>query len=116
MFGTHPTPPLNLFRPTLGWRGEKAAKRQAPFTRPSSLNWMILRMLSLNSLAAFTTEVTRSAGIQPQRGQAAGQAAHSPFTAPGAVQDIAAAQKALPAVPPAPQQALPRGSLLDLRV
>ena len=71
-------------------------------------------MLSLNSLAAFTAEVTKSAGIQPQRGAAA-PGASAPF-AGDPLQEIAAPQKALPAVPPRPQQSLPRGSLLDLRV
>lgn len=68
-------------------------------------------MLSLNSLAAFTQEVTRSAGIQPVRGperpSEAGRAAAPP-------------QRILDAVPPAgalpPGQPPPRGSLLDLRV
>lgn len=69
-------------------------------------------MLSLNSLAAFTAEVTRSSGPQPQRSPTASQA---PGTDP-LLQDIAAPQKALPRVPPQPQQNLPRGSLLDLRV
>jgi hypothetical protein len=72
----------------------------------------MLRMISLNSLAAFTQEVTRSAGIQqvrgPERPEAAGRAA-SP-----------APQRILEAVPPAGAlpagQSLPRGSLLDLRV
>ena len=68
-------------------------------------------MLSLNSLAAFTAEVTRSAGIQPQRAPQPGRAADG-----DPVLDIAAPQKALPRVPPQPQQSLPRGSLLDLRV
>jgi hypothetical protein len=72
----------------------------------------MLRMISLNSLAAFTQEVTRSAGIQPVRGadrpaEAARNAAQPP-------------QRTLDAVPPSgslpPLQILPRGSLLDLRV
>ena len=68
-------------------------------------------MLSLNSLAAFTAEVTRSAGIQAPRAAASPQAAgNDPLL------DIAAPQKALPRVPPQPQQTRPRGSLLDLRV
>ncbi len=77
---------------------------------------MILRMLSLNSLAAFTAEVTRSAGIQPQRAPAPSQPASAPFVPIPGLAETVAAQKALPAVPPAPMQALPRGSLLDLRV
>lgn len=70
-------------------------------------------MISLNSLAAFTQEVTRSAGIQPVRGP----------DRPDAVGRAAAPspQRILEAAPPAgaaPQggPALPRGSLLDLRV
>ncbi|HYF08877.1 MAG TPA: hypothetical protein VD970_14735 [Acetobacteraceae bacterium] len=70
-------------------------------------------MLSLNSLAAFTAEVSRSAGIQPQRGITPAEPAGATPLAP---QEIAAPQKALPNVPPPPAQALPRGSLLDLRV
>ena len=74
-------------------------------------------MISLNSLAAFTAEVTRNAGIQPVRGPG-GAIPATPATPPGRdMQDIAAPQKALPAVPATPPaQALPRGSLLDLRV
>ena len=69
-------------------------------------------MLSLNSLSAFTQEVTRSAGIQ--RGRCT--------TEPGeAVQNASApARRVLQAAPPAgavpPAGSLPRGSLLDLRV
>jgi len=105
--------PIRPFRSRPG--RPKAARAGRAFIRPSPLDWMILRMLSLNSLAAFTAEVTKSAGIQPQRGPSAGQAPNAPF-AGDPIQGIAAPQKALPAVPPAPQQALPRGSLLDLRV
>ena len=70
-------------------------------------------MISLNSLAAFTQEVTRSAGIQPVRGpdrpDAAGRSASPP------------PQRILESAPPAGSlppagQSLPRGSLLDLRV
>jgi hypothetical protein len=68
---------------------------------------MILRMISLNSLAAFTAEVTRNAGLQPWRGAA--PAAPAPASA--------APQRVLHAVPPhPPAHPLPRGSLLDLRV
>lgn len=69
-------------------------------------------MISLNSLAAFTQEVTRNAGIQPVRGpDRAAEAARATQPAPN---------RTLDAVPPAgslpPLQVLPRGSLLDLRV
>ncbi len=64
-------------------------------------------MISLNSLAAFTQEVTRSAGFEPVR-------------PPQAVRTAAAAplppEKRLMEVPAAPAQPLARGSLLDLRV
>ena len=71
-------------------------------------------MISLNSLAAFTQEVTRGAGIQPQRG---------PGNRELGLREAAAApaQRMLETAPPpgsaAPGgQVLPRGSLLDLRV
>lgn len=68
-------------------------------------------MISLNSLAAFTQEVTRSAGIQPARGE-------GPHAQ---VRQAAAPQRVLESAPPPgalPQggQPPPRGSLLDLRV
>jgi hypothetical protein len=65
-------------------------------------------MISLNSLAAFTQEVTRGAGLQPARGPMP-----EPVLAAAAP---TAPQRPLGAVPPAPAQPLPRGSLLDLRV
>jgi hypothetical protein len=72
----------------------------------------MLRMISLNSLAAFTQEVTRSAGIQPARGT------DRPTDAARAA--APAQQRTLETVPPSGSlpalQMLPRGSLLDLRV
>ncbi|MCW8086793.1 hypothetical protein [Sabulicella glaciei] len=65
-------------------------------------------MISTNSLAAFTPEVTRARPGQPAR-----PVAPAPDVAP--IQQ-AAAQRTLEAVPPAPDKPLPRGSLLDLRV
>ncbi|CAH0306873.1 hypothetical protein [Roseomonas sp. CECT 9278] len=69
-------------------------------------------MVSLNSLAAFTQEVTRSAGIQPVRGT------DRPTDAARAA--APAQQRTLETVPPSGSlpslQMLPRGSLLDLRV
>lgn len=80
---------------------------------------MLLRMISLNSLAAFTVESSRSlGGVQPARGPAASGpgAAAAARNAPGAGGGGAMPQRPLDMVPPAPGQALPRGSLLDLRV
>lgn len=105
MLGIRPVRPIRL--PTFRRPAARA------FIRSSRLDWMMLRMLSLNSLAAFTAEVTRSAGIGPQRAGAQAPGAAGPVDG---LHHIAAPQKALPAVPPPPQQALPRGSLLDLRV
>lgn len=66
-------------------------------------------MISTNSLAAFTQEVTRTRpGAEPspvQRNARADQPQAEPV-----------AQRKLEAVPPPPARPLPRGSLLDLRV
>ncbi len=69
-------------------------------------------MLSLNSLSAFTQEVTRNAGIQPVRGPDRADASRGASVQP---------QRILQSAPPAGGAApagstLPRGSLLDLRV
>jgi hypothetical protein len=91
-----------------------AARRPAPrrhpraFTGHSHLSGTILRMISMNSLAAFTQEVSRAAQFEAVR-QPQGPAAA--LNAAPTVQ-----QRALEAVPPPPNQPLPRGSLLDLRV
>ncbi len=70
-------------------------------------------MISLNSLAAFTQEVTRSTGIQPARStERPDAAARGTGVAP---QRILQSAPPAGAQPPA-GQALPRGSLLDLRV
>jgi hypothetical protein len=77
-------------------------------TRDSRLSGMILRMISTNSLAAFTQDVARTSGIgqvQPVRSMQ-GQAAQS----------AGPSQRLLESVPAAPATPLPRGSLLDLRV
>jgi hypothetical protein len=71
----------------------------------------MLSMLSLNSLSAFTQEVSRNAGIQPVRGTDRAESAR----------DAAPAQRILQSAPPAGSLppsggTLPRGSLLDLRV
>ncbi|MFC0384196.1 hypothetical protein [Muricoccus vinaceus] len=68
-------------------------------------------MISTNSLAAFTQDVSRAAGVgdvRPVRANAA-------RSTEGAAQ-AAPAQRLLEAVPPKPTTPLPRGSLLDLRV
>lgn len=85
-----------------------AARRRGPrLTMDSRLAATMLHMINLNSLAAFTQEVTRSAGFEPVR-------------PPEAVRTAAAApampEKRLMEVPAAPAQPMARGSLLDLRV
>ncbi len=82
--------------------------RRTPLTRDLRLSGTILRMISSNSLAAFTQDVSRAAGIgevRPLRPTAAQPGSGS-----------APAQRALDAVPALPASPLPRGSLLDLRV
>jgi hypothetical protein len=71
------------------------------------LSGIILRMISTNSLAAFTQDVARATGIGPVQ----------PVRSTGApVGQASPAQRLLEAVPPAPSSPMPRGSLLDLRV
>jgi hypothetical protein len=77
------------------------------FTRRSDLWPIIVRMISMNSLAAFTAEVSRMQGAAPAR------AATSSPTSPGAAPE---APRRLDALPPPPATPMPRGSLLDLRV
>ena len=72
---------------------------------------MVARMITTNSLAAFTKEVA------PQRPVAEPNAIRRQN--PGEAGGLSAepvAQRRLEAVPPAPSKPLPRGSLLDLRV
>lgn len=78
------------------------------FTRRSDLRPIVLRMIALNSLAAFTAEVSRSQGPAQARAASASPAPVPP-TAPEA-------SRRLDALPPQPMSPLPRGSLLDLRV
>jgi hypothetical protein len=78
----------------------------------SRLGWTMLRMISLNSLAAFTQEVTRSAGIRPVRGERPDAAGRSAAPPPQRILESAPPTGALPQG----EQTLPRGSLLDLRV
>jgi hypothetical protein len=62
-------------------------------------------MISMNSLAAFTAEVSRlqgPAGVRAQPGAPSATAAEAP--------------RRLEALPPPPATPLPRGSLLDLKV
>jgi hypothetical protein len=64
-------------------------------------------MISLNSLAAFTAEVSRTQG--PAQARAA-----SPGVQAG--QRPAEPMRRLDTLPPPPTSPLPRGSLLDLKV
>lgn len=70
-------------------------------------------MITTNSLAAFTQEVTRNRPV----------AAPPAVTQPGATAEAernarpeAVAERRLEAVPPQPNKPVPRGSLLDVRV
>lgn len=89
-------------------RGTSSAQRAGIFTKPSSLRWKVVRMISTNSLAAFTQEISRS---RPSTDTAPTQR-NARADRPEAEQ---VAQRKLEAVPPAPTRPLPRGSLLDLR-
>jgi hypothetical protein len=82
--------------------------RPVRFTRRSDLRPIVLRMIAMNSLAAFTAEVSRSVG--PTQARAATS------SAPAAPVTPLAPQRKLEALPAAPPSPLPRGSLLDLRV
>ncbi|MBY0335954.1 MAG: hypothetical protein K2X11_05030 [Acetobacteraceae bacterium] len=62
-------------------------------------------MISTNSLAAFTQEVTRNRPAPPVE----------PVQARPAPREAVPAQRTLDAVPPMPAKPMPRGSLLDLR-
>lgn len=63
-------------------------------------------MITMNSLAAFTAEVSRATGPVQARGATSGPNPASP----------AAPERRLDALPPPPSGPVPRGSLLDLRV
>ena len=79
------------------------------FTGSSDLRWTVARMITTNSLAAFSQEVART---RPALGGVPGVDAPRPAArAPEPV-----AERRLEAVPPAPAKPVPRGSLLDLRV
>lgn len=66
-------------------------------------------MISMNSLAAFTAEVSRFQG--PAQARASGAAG-----SPGATAAAPESPRRLDALPPPPASPLPRGSLLDLKV
>ena len=78
-------------------------------TGRSDLRPIVLRMISMNSLAAFTAEVSRAQGPSQARGL-------SPMGAAGQVPPAPDATRRLDALPPPPASPLPRGSLLDLKV
>jgi len=78
-------------------------------TARSDMRPMVVRMITMNSLAAFTTEVSRLQGPSQARGAASS-------ATPGAAQPPQPSQRKLEALPATPSANLPRGSLLDLRV
>jgi hypothetical protein len=85
----------------------------AAFTGDSRLRAIVLDMISTNSLAAFTQEISRRPALtEPVRGVAPSQ----PANAGAAGVPSLDPQRALDAVPPQPARPVPRGSLLDLRV
>ena len=98
-----PIPPLHRHR----HRRNHRAGDDRFFTFRSDLGATVLRMISTQSLAAFTpAAVDRVAPAQPLRDAAPARP----------VEAAAPAQRALEAVPPQPSRPTPRGSLLDLRV
>ncbi|MGG5885878.1 hypothetical protein [Falsiroseomonas sp. HC035] len=78
------------------------------FTHPSDLRFMVVRMIAMNSLAAFTAEVSRTQGAAKTRGSSASPQPLQPLPAPQ--------QRTLDTMPAMPGGPVPRGSLLDLRV
>lgn len=93
------------------WDRLRADRRRAIRSRKDSeLSAIILRMIALNSLSAFTPDVnpaSSTGGVAPVRRREAGG------TAPDAEQ---AAQRPLDAMPVQAGGIPPRGSLLDIRV
>ncbi len=77
--------------------------------RRSDLRPIVLRMISMNSLAAFTAEVSRFQGPVQARGATGTAGAATASPAPES-------PRRLDALPPPPATPLPRGSLLDLKV
>jgi hypothetical protein len=100
-------------RPIARTAPARPADRDAAFTSDSRLRAIVLHMISSNSLAAFTQEISRRPGmVEPVRGATSTPSA-------GAMGPVGAApdpQRTLEAVPPQPVRPVPRGSLLDLRV
>jgi len=69
-------------------------------------------MITTNSLAAFTQEVTRNRpALAPQGGVQPGSPPTERTARPEPI-----AERRLEAVPPQPSKPVPRGSLLDLKV
>lgn len=95
----------------MAWNQIIAGRGRKPFTRSSDLRWKVARMITTNSLAAFTQEVTRNRPLPEPKGVTEASPARRRDSAGEQV-----AQRRLEAVPPAPGKPLPRGSLLDLRV
>ncbi len=77
-------------------------------SRRSDLRPMVVRMISMNSLAAFTAEVSRNPAMAQARGTASGSQGQNGNTAQP--------QRLLDTMPAKPSGPTPRGSLLDLRV
>jgi hypothetical protein len=92
---------MRPIRPT----SQKSAYR---FTADSDLRFMVVRMIAMNSLSAFTAEVSRTQGATKTRGTGPTPQALQPLQAPQ--------QRTLDAMPSMPGSPPPRGSLLDLRV
>ncbi len=87
--------------------------RDAAFTEDSRLRAIVLHMITTNSLAAFTQEISRRPGLtEPVRAAAP----TSPAGAGGSALSAQDPQRVLEVVPPQPIRPVPRGSLLDLRV
>ncbi len=93
--------------------GSESARR---FTKPSSLRWQVVRMITTNSLAAFAKEIAPQNRL-PERPVTEASAVRRQMPGEGAALNTEqVAQRRLEAVPPAPSKPLPRGSLLDMRV
>ncbi len=87
-------------------RAAALPSNRARLTGDPRLAGIILRMISTNSLAAFTRDVSQAAGI----------GSVSPVRPASAPAKSGTPQRLLDSVPPPPSAPLPRGSLLDLRV